>query len=98
MTTPTKPHRDQWLSVKRGFAGKCPHCGEGRIFRAYLKVSDACEACGEELHHQRADDAPPYMTIFVVGHIGPTDRAEEHRIALTESIDAIARHHRAVRD
>lgn len=69
MTTPTKSHRDQWLSVKRGFAGKCPHCGEGKMFRAYLKVSDACEACGEELHHQRADDAPPYMTIFVVGHI-----------------------------
>ncbi len=65
----TKSPRDKWLSVKRGFMGKCPHCGEGRMFRAYLKVSDACPACGEELHHQRADDAPPYMTIFVVGHI-----------------------------
>lgn len=21
------------------------------------------------MHHQRADDAPPYLTIFVVGHI-----------------------------
>ncbi len=61
--------RDKWLAVKRGFMGKCPHCGEGRMFRAYLKVSDACPGCGEELHHQRADDAPPYMTIFVVGHI-----------------------------
>lgn len=39
------------------------------MFHAYLKVSDACPKCGEELHHQRADDAPPYMTIFVVGHI-----------------------------
>jgi hypothetical protein len=61
--------RDKWQAVKRGYMGKCPHCGEGKMFRAYLKVAEACPACGEELHHQRADDAPPYMTIFVVGHI-----------------------------
>ena len=39
------------------------------MFRAYLKVNDRCPACHEELHHQRADDAPPYVTMFVVGHI-----------------------------
>ena len=61
--------RDKWQAVKRGYMGKCPHCGEGKMFRAYLKVAEACPSCGEELHHQRADDAPPYMTIFVVGHI-----------------------------
>ena len=49
--------------------GCCPNCGEGKMFRSYLKVNDACPHCGEELFHQRADDAPPYMTIFVVGHI-----------------------------
>ena len=39
------------------------------MFHAYLKVNDTCPTCKEELHHQRADDAPPYLTIFVVGHI-----------------------------
>ena len=28
-----------------------------------------CPACGEELHHHQADDAPPYFTMFIVGHI-----------------------------
>ena len=56
-------------AVKRGFFGKCPACGNGKIFKSYLKVNDTCPNCGEELHHQRADDAPPYVTIFVVGHI-----------------------------
>ena len=28
-----------------------------------------CASCGEELFHHRADDAPPYFTIFIVGHI-----------------------------
>ena len=60
--------RDTWLAMRRGFMGRCPACGEGKIYRAYLKVADACPACGEELHHHRADDAPPYFTIFIVGH------------------------------
>ena len=55
-------------AMRRGFAGRCPHCGEGRLFRAYLKVADSCPACGEVLHHQRADDAPPYLTMLIVGH------------------------------
>ncbi len=61
--------REKWQSMKRGFAGRCPACGEGRIFHAYLKVSDACPACGEELSHHRADDAPPYFTIFITAHV-----------------------------
>jgi uncharacterized protein (DUF983 family) len=55
-------------SLRRGFAGRCPACGQGRLFRAYLKVDDRCEASGENLSHQRADDAPAYLTILVVGH------------------------------
>jgi uncharacterized protein (DUF983 family) len=53
----------------RGFRGRCPRCGEGRIFRAFLKVNDACPNCGEELHHHRADDFPAYLVIAIVGHI-----------------------------
>lgn len=64
-----QPKRDVWRSIVRGMRGQCPACGEGKMFRAYLKVNDACPPCGEELHHHRADDAPPYLTIFVVGHI-----------------------------
>ena len=52
-----------------GGKARCPRCGEGRLFHAFLKVSDACPHCGEELHHQRADDAPPYFTILIVGHV-----------------------------
>jgi len=64
-----RSRRDVWPAVRRGLRGRCPACGEGKVFRAYLKVNGKCPKCGEELHHHRADDAPPYMTIFVVGHI-----------------------------
>jgi uncharacterized protein (DUF983 family) len=39
------------------------------MFRAFLKVADACPVCGEELHHHRADDFPAYLVIVIVGHI-----------------------------
>ena len=61
--------RDKWRAMWRGFRGRCPNCGEGRMFNAYLKVADACDRCGQELHHHRADDAPPYFTILIVGHV-----------------------------
>jgi len=56
-------------ALMRGLRGRCPACGEGKIFNKYLKVNPSCPACSEELHHHRADDAPPYMTIFIVGHV-----------------------------
>jgi len=61
--------RHAFEAVWRGFCGRCPACGEGRLFRAFLKVKDACPACGEELHHHRADDFPAYLVIVIVGHI-----------------------------
>lgn len=61
--------RDLKQAVLRGFRSRCPHCGEGRMFRAYLKVADHCPDCGEALHHQRADDAPPYFVMMIVGHV-----------------------------
>ncbi len=39
------------------------------MFFRYLKVHEQCSACELELHHQRADDAPPYFTITLVAHI-----------------------------
>ena len=58
----------KWAML-RGVRGACPNCGRGHLFKGFLKVADACDACGEELHHHRADDAPPYFTMFIVGHI-----------------------------
>ncbi len=62
------PPRSLWQALGRGFRMKCPNCGIGPLFRKYLKVAPACSNCGEALHHHRADDAPPYFTILVVGH------------------------------
>jgi uncharacterized protein (DUF983 family) len=61
--------RDIWRSLRRGFFGLCPNCGKGKLFCAYLKVNNHCAVCGEDYSHHRADDAPPYFTILIVGHV-----------------------------
>ncbi|MFN3410309.1 MAG: DUF983 domain-containing protein, partial [Limisphaerales bacterium] len=43
-----------------GWRRVCAHCAS-RARRG------ACPACGEDLHHQRADDGPSYLTILLVG-------------------------------
>jgi uncharacterized protein (DUF983 family) len=61
--------RDVWTSIKRGFRGRCPRCGEGKLFRAFLKVDNNCSACGLDFTPHRADDLPAYLVIVIVGHI-----------------------------
>lgn len=63
------PSRSWLNAMLRGFFRRCPACGSGSLFSGFIAVKDSCPNCGEELHHQRADDAPPYFTIFIVAHI-----------------------------
>ncbi len=53
----------------RGARGLCPACGQTHAFAGYLKVVPECMNCGAPLGSYRADDAPPYFTIFIVGHL-----------------------------
>lgn len=68
--TTLPPERQVKQAMLRGALGRCPACGKGKLFTGYLTVNDHCAHCGEELHHQRADDGPAYMTILLVSHLG----------------------------
>jgi uncharacterized protein (DUF983 family) len=63
------PARSWPKAMLRGSFHRCPACGAGSVFSGFITVKDRCSRCGEELHHQRADDAPPYFTITIVAHI-----------------------------
>jgi uncharacterized protein (DUF983 family) len=58
-----------WKGLLRGIGRSCPQCGESRLFSRYVTVVPVCPHCGLDIDAYRADDAPPYFTIFVVGHI-----------------------------
>ena len=61
--------RNLWSAMKRGFRGRCPRCGEGKLFHAFLKVDNRCSVCGLDFTPHRADDLPAYLVIAIVGHI-----------------------------
>ncbi|HEX6979253.1 MAG TPA: DUF983 domain-containing protein [Alphaproteobacteria bacterium] len=70
--TPSTPEADprRWLKALRlGFRRLCPRCGRGNMFARYLKVEPLCADCGLALSSYRSDDAPPYFTILLVGHV-----------------------------
>lgn len=66
---PPWPVPPMGTALLRGVTCKCPACGQTKLFRGYLRVVDDCSNCGAPLGSVRADDLPPYLTIFVVGHI-----------------------------
>jgi uncharacterized protein (DUF983 family) len=57
------------LGLRRGLRLRCPACGDGPLFARYLKPHATCARCGLQLDEFRSDDAPPYFTILIVGHI-----------------------------
>lgn len=55
--------------ILKAMAGRCPRCGQGRLFRDFLKVADRCETCGLNFSHHDAADGPAVFVTFVVGAI-----------------------------
>jgi uncharacterized protein (DUF983 family) len=65
----TAARRNVGLSLWRGVRGRCPRCGRGRLFCAFLKVDDHCSICSLDFTGHRADDLPAYLVIVIVGHV-----------------------------
>jgi uncharacterized protein (DUF983 family) len=62
--------RPTWTeALMRGLKRACPRCGQGKMFAGYLTPRESCEVCGLAFEPLRADDAPAYFTVFLVGHI-----------------------------
>jgi|GEM_PF-249719 len=61
--------RPVWPAVLRGLRGRCPACGQGRLFGRFLKPVEHCHVCKESYVAQRADDFPPYLVVLLLGHI-----------------------------
>jgi len=70
-TPPALPYAPPpfFTAIRRGAMNRCPVCGQGKVFAGYLRVVEECEVCHAPLGRLRADDAPPYFTILLVGHL-----------------------------
>jgi uncharacterized protein (DUF983 family) len=53
--------------ITTGLKGRCPRCGEGRLFAGFLKLAPRCQACGLDFAFADAADGPAVFVIMIVG-------------------------------
>ena len=52
-----------------GFGGKCPRCGQGKLFKSFLSLKDRCEVCNLDYSKADAGDGPAVFVMFIVGFV-----------------------------
>jgi uncharacterized protein (DUF983 family) len=55
--------------ILAGLKGRCPRCGEGRLFASFLTVAKECEVCRLDYSFADAGDGPAVFVILIVGFI-----------------------------
>lgn len=55
--------------VKAGLGGRCPRCGEGRLFEGFLSLRERCGTCGLDYGFADAGDGPAAFVILIIGFI-----------------------------
>jgi uncharacterized protein (DUF983 family) len=68
------PHDDRaiWPEVEpiaAGLKGRCPRCGEGRLFSGFLTVGQRCGNCGLDYSFADAGDGPAVFVILIIGFV-----------------------------
>lgn len=52
-----------------GLSGRCPRCGEGRLFSGFLTIGKRCANCGLDYGFADAGDGPAVFVILIIGFI-----------------------------
>lgn len=55
--------------VAAGLKGRCPRCGEGRLFSGFLTVGKRCGNCGLDYSFADAGDGPAVFVILLIGFL-----------------------------
>lgn len=55
--------------VRAGIAGRCPRCGEGKLFSGFLVVGTECTNCGLDYSYADAGDGPAVFVILIIGFV-----------------------------
>lgn len=58
---------DVGAALRAGVLGRCPKCGQGKLYAKYLRIADTCSACGADFTMADSGDGPTVFVILVVG-------------------------------
>lgn len=55
--------------VSAGLKGRCPRCGEGKLFSGFLTVAKSCGICRLDYSFADAGDGPAVFVILIIGFV-----------------------------
>jgi uncharacterized protein (DUF983 family) len=64
-----KAHFPPVEPIRAGLRGRCPRCGEGRLFAGFLTVAKRCGVCGLDYCFADAGDGPAVFVILIIGFV-----------------------------
>jgi uncharacterized protein (DUF983 family) len=65
----TAPFPTTKQAIGRGILLRCPNCGQGRLYKSYLKLTEECSHCQTSFVGITADDGPAWLSILIIGHV-----------------------------
>ena len=64
-----RPHYPRLSPTSTGLAGRCPRCGDGKLFSGFLTIAPRCEVCGLDLSFADSGDGPAIFVMLIGGVI-----------------------------
>ena len=52
-----------------GVTGRCPRCGQGRLFSGFITIAPSCGNCGLDFKFADSGDGPAVFIILILGFI-----------------------------
>jgi len=56
-------------SASAAMAGRCPNCGEGRLFKGFVTLNETCSNCGQSFKFADSGDGPAVFVILFAGFL-----------------------------
>ena len=56
-------------AVSTGLAGRCPRCGDGRMFQGFLTLAPKCDVCGLDFSFADSGDGPAVFVSLIGGFL-----------------------------
>ena len=56
-------------AIGAGLSGRCPRCGQGRLFRGFIDIAPKCDVCGLSFAFADAGDGPAVFVTLIGGFL-----------------------------
>jgi uncharacterized protein (DUF983 family) len=60
---------DSKSPAANGLRGRCPRCGQGKLFKGFLTPAESCDHCGLDYSFADSGDGPAVFVVLIVGFI-----------------------------